>query len=115
MLVMGIIFLASSTPAKDLPNYGLWDTVVKKGGHITGYFLLSLAMLRGMRCSNHKTVLAALGFVLLYAASDEFHQAFIPGRHSTAVDVGIDMIGAILSACLWLTIGSLRRFFLTGL
>jgi VanZ family protein len=115
LLMMVIIFFASATPAKELPSFGAWDVVVKKGGHMLGYFLLSLAMLRGMRCNNCKTALVALVFVLLYASSDEFHQAFVAGRHSTPVDVGIDMIGATIGAGFWLAFARLRRFVLAGL
>ena len=45
---MVIIYLASGTPSTSLPDYGVWDTVIKKGGHMLGYALLfaSLWMLR---------------------------------------------------------------------
>ena len=29
----------------------------------------------------------------LYAASDEFHQSFVPGRGPSIIDVGIDSLG----------------------
>jgi VanZ family protein len=40
----------------------------------------------------------ALGITLLYAISDEYHQTFVPGRNGTAVDVTVDMVGALLAA-----------------
>ena len=43
------------------------------------------------------------GFCFLYACSDEFHQAFVPGRVGQFSDVLIDMIGVLLgviSVCL---------------
>jgi VanZ family protein len=33
---------------------------------------------------------------VLFGASDELHQAFVPGRQSTLIDVGIDAVGAFL-------------------
>jgi VanZ family protein len=115
LLVMVIIFLASSTPGKDMPSFGLWDTLVKKGGHMTGYFLLTLGMLRGLHRPLWKTSLIALGLVLLYAAGDEFHQSFVAGRNSTPVDVGIDMVGAFFAAFLYRTFTRFRLFIFKGL
>jgi VanZ family protein len=40
----------------------------------------------------------------LYGVTDEFHQAFVPGRGAAALDVGIDTLGAALGV--WL---ALRR------
>ncbi len=45
---MAIIFAFSSTPGKDLPNFGVLDFLVKKGGHMLGYGLLALAYWRGL-------------------------------------------------------------------
>jgi VanZ family protein len=39
----------------------------------------------------------ALVFAVLYAVTDEFHQGFVAGRHESAVDVGIDAAGALLT------------------
>ena len=37
---------------------------------------------------------AILVFVLLYAASDEWHQSFVPKRDASAFDVLTDVVGA---------------------
>ncbi len=37
VLMMAVIFTASSFPSRDLPSFGLWDRLVKKGGHMLGY------------------------------------------------------------------------------
>ena len=34
---------------------------------------------------------------IAYAATDEFHQTFVGGRHGTPVDVGIDAVGVALA------------------
>ena len=46
LLVMAMIFIASSIPSAQMPNAGAWDFIVKKGGHMTGYALLGLALVR---------------------------------------------------------------------
>jgi VanZ family protein len=86
IIMMVLIFLASSTPSVDLPSYGFWDTFVKKGGHMTGYGLLALTYWYGFNFDKKKGWLAWL-LAVLYAASDEFHQSFVPGRHPSIVDV----------------------------
>lgn len=99
VVVMAIIFTASSTPAEDLPHFGLWDTLVKKAGHAFGYGLLAAAYLRGLRRDRPIAAWmlpAALGLALAYALSDEFHQLFVPGRSASPTDVGIDAVGACL-------------------
>ncbi len=46
------------------------------------------------------TALAAFAFSALYAASDEFHQLFVPGRAGLLSDVAIDSCGAALGSAL---------------
>lgn len=43
-------------------------------------------------------VLGALSFALavLYGVTDEVHQAFVPGRSASEVDIGVDAAGAAL-------------------
>jgi VanZ family protein len=99
--MMMVIFIASATPSDKIPNYGFWDTLVKKGGHMTGYGLLAGAYWYGFGFNQKKSWLAWL-LAVLYAATDEFHQSFTPGRHPSPVDVLLfDGGGAALA--LWLT------------
>jgi VanZ family protein len=94
ILMMLVIFLASSTPSKDMPGFGSWDTIVKKGGHMLGYALLALSYAHGLGLNKKHWWMLPWLLAILYAASDEFHQSFVPGRNATPVDVGIDTIGA---------------------
>ncbi len=99
MLMMGIIFLASSTPASHLPYFGAIDLLVKKGGHAIGYALLGLAYFYAMpgRLSIPYRAVMALLMAILFSLSDEFHQSFVEGRTSTLRDVLIDTGGATLA------------------
>jgi VanZ family protein len=96
LLLMSLIFLASSIPGDRMPNAGQWDFSVKKGGHMTGYALLAVSLVYGQRKQTPKALVLALGVCFFYALSDEFHQSFVPGRNSTLIDVGIDLIGTIV-------------------
>jgi VanZ family protein len=96
-LLMAIIFGLSSTPSKEMPNFGLLDYLVKKGGHMFGYALLAVANLRGL--SGKRPWLAWM-LTVAFAASDEYHQSFVAGRHAALSDVLLfDNFGSLLG--LW--------------
>ena len=97
---MMIIFILSSQPSNELPNFDWADTIIKKGGHVIGYAILTLSYWYAFRLQENKRWLAWL-LAVLYALTDEFHQSFVPGRHSSIWDVLIfDNLGAMTS--LWI-------------
>jgi len=94
---MGIIFGFSSIPSRDMPSFGLWDLVVKKGAHMLGYGLLALMYWTGLRFDRRRAWLALL-LALIYALTDEYHQSFVPGRHPSWMDaMVIDGSGAAIA------------------
>ena len=94
LAVMALIFALSATP--DLSTgLGLWDLVLRKLAHITIYAVLWLTL---ARATDWRRPLAATAVALLYAVSDELHQAHVHGRHGTPVDVAIDAVGLALAA-----------------
>jgi VanZ family protein len=100
LLIMLAIFALSAQPASALPRFGSADFVIKKGGHMIGFGLLALAYWRGLRWNRQRIWLAWL-LAVCYAATDEFHQGYVAGRHSTPLDVVLfDGTGAALA--LWL-------------
>ncbi len=86
VVIMAVIFIASNTPSSGLPQFGSWDFIVKKAGHMTGYALLALSFWFGLGFNPRRWWLAIL-LALLYAAIDEYHQSFISGRHPSLRDV----------------------------
>ena len=100
LLLMLIIFWFSSQPGDELPNFFNWDYVVKKGSHVLGYGLLALSYLY-LFGHNPKYYSCAWMMAILFAATDEFHQSFVNGRHPSVFDVLIfDNLGAAIA--LWL-------------
>lgn len=98
--LMALIFGLSSIPSSQMPSFGLWDRLIKKGAHAIGYGFLALAYwhARQWRQEDWK---AALLLTLAYALSDEFHQAFVPGRHASITDaLLVDGSGACLALLL---------------
>jgi VanZ family protein len=118
---MCVIFAFSATPSNELPNFGSSDTIIKKGAHMLGYALLTLAYLRGLKVTSNnrsetwKFAIFSLILAALYAMTDEYHQSFVPGRNSRWTDVGIDTIGGIVGLLFWTGFPAIRRaaaFFL---
>jgi VanZ family protein len=75
---------------------------MRKGAHLSEYALLSILLLRALwalkrwQMRKFQYALVALLLAAGYAATDEFHQAFIPGRESCLRDVLIDTCGALV-------------------
>src|SRR5512142_2871160 len=86
LLWMAAIFFASATPSTQLPRFGSWDYVVKKGGHMLAYAFLGILFRRGLGW-DRRNVAGAWLLTVMYALVDEFHQSFVPGRHPSLVDV----------------------------
>ena len=100
LLVMLVIFVFSSQPSDNLPDFDWADRIVKKGGHIAGYGLLALSYWYAFAWVGNRRWLAWL-LAVLYACTDEFHQSFTHGRFPSVLDVLIfDNLGALIS--LWL-------------
>jgi VanZ family protein len=100
VVVMLAIFALSAQPQSRLPRFGWADAVVKKTGHVVGYGLLALSFRRGLGRDRNRLVPAWM-LSVLYGLTDEVHQAFVPGRQPSAVDVlFFDAAGAALALLL---------------
>lgn len=99
ILIMGLIFLASSTSGSEIPDFGRIDFFTKKLGHLIGYALLGAALFHcvsGGGSINAPRALITMSLVFLYAVSDEWHQSFTPGRNPAFQDICIDTVGGFL-------------------
>jgi len=101
-----------------------WDLIhhyIRKTGHFVGYGLVSMGFFDAWRVTlegrwrewrvrfRYAAGLALLSTLLL-ASWDEWHQSFLPGRTSSARDVGIDFCGAVTAhLVLLLLLLALRR------
>lgn len=87
--------------------------LVRKGGHLCEYAVLCVLLWRalaGLHCfhgpagskrSRWLSPSAVLG-AALYAASDEFHQSFVPTRAASVYDMQIDTAGAVFGLGVYL-------------
>lgn len=78
--------------------------LARKSAHFSIY--MTLGVLSFLAVISYEKLLFAIrlttssGICLLYAASDEFHQLFVPGRSGEVRDVMIDFSGAALGIAL---------------
>lgn len=86
----------------------------RKAAHITLYMLLFITSYFAIGSSSYFSTrkisiyMLSMLFGILFAISDEIHQAFIPGRNASAIDVLIDTIGLLIG---WLMILIVERCF----
>ena len=133
---MAVIFLASSDAASfshtsriivpvvqwffpQISPAALHEVVVavRKGAHLSEYAVLAFLIWRWDRAASQaqavrwpwQSAWRTLFFVMAYAASDEFHQHFVPSREASVVDVFIDTTGAVFALLLIWVLGRWRR------
>lgn len=87
-------------------------SLIRKTGHALGYAVLAGLIWRARRrarpegephCVRNDAVIAFV-LVVLYAATDEWHQTFTASRQGSVADVALDAAGAVAAlalACLW--------------
>ena len=85
-----LIFALSSIPHLGT-GLGTWDTVLRKGAHVTEYAVFGLLLVRAL---GREAPAFLLG--VAYAITDEIHQHFVTGRHASPIDVAIDSAGVLL-------------------
>ena len=97
-----LIFALSSIP--DLgTGLGGWDLALRKLAHAAEYAVLGALLVRATGRGG-----LALAVGTLYAVSDELHQALVPGRMGSPVDVAIDALGVACGVFLWQAVRSRR-------
>ena len=91
--------------------------LVRKAAHLSEYGVLALLVWRLVRRLSANTtgvwrwpdLVKTMLVVLVYAASDEFHQRFVPSRQASIQDVAIDTAGGFLALLLLWGVGRWRK------
>src|SRR5665647_1750894 len=76
----------------------LSDFIVRKAAHFTEYVILYMLLYRAIKIEKNASIKVfayPILIVFLYACSDEFHQAFVPGRSPAFRDVMVDTCGGL--------------------
>jgi VanZ family protein len=98
ILWMMLIFVMSAQPTLPELEEPWLDVLLKKTAHFLEYVLLAFLWWRALSGGSMRArwPLIVAGLVsILYAAGDECHQIFVPGRHGRLWDVGVDSAGVI--------------------
>jgi VanZ family protein len=105
----GLIFWLSSQ-SNPLPylTARVWDKALHGVEYAALAALLALGLDHVTRLGLRRVGLRAALLASLYGASDELHQAFVPGRSCELLDWAADTTGALLGAAL--TVVFLRRW-----
>ncbi|HWH56046.1 MAG TPA: VanZ family protein [Terriglobales bacterium] len=106
-------FLFGLDPAR----FAVWHALMRKAGHVVGYFILSVLLFRSWRATFPRLSTrwclqwAAVAFfsTALVASFDEWHQTFLPSRTGTFRDVILDSSAALVAQIVWFVIARARR------
>jgi VanZ family protein len=99
LILMGVIFFVSDQPSLN-SGLGTVDLIGRKLIHFAEYALLTFLWWRALVTvtSSGRAALIALLLSSGYAATDEYHQTFVEGRHGSPIDWAIDTAGAAVVA-----------------
>ncbi|PKM93081.1 MAG: hypothetical protein CVU80_00070 [Elusimicrobia bacterium HGW-Elusimicrobia-4] len=107
-----IIYFLSDIPGLDT-GLGIWDLILRKGAHITEYFILTILLIRAFRRSFRMSfvflIFCPSVISFLYAVSDEYHQTFIKNRCGTPWDILVDTVGILLVVYLYFKKGNYKN------
>ena len=86
---------------------------IRKAAHMTEYAVLAILVMIALIVDGIKGIklpIISAVIVTAFAATDEFHQYFIPGRSAEVMDVCIDTLGASIGlAILFFTLKVVRK------
>ena len=113
ILCMAIIFKISSMTSADLEGFPhVWDKLAHTCEYATLAGCFCLWWSRGKwSAKTWLKVLIVMGLALAYGCTDEYHQGFVDGRDSSALDLVADTLGGLIGGMVYvLIVWILNRF-----
>jgi VanZ family protein len=104
--IIGLFF-----PGADAAFLAQSEAVLRSVAHGITFFILALLVswaFTEIQVQDIRNAILTFLVCALYAASDELHQAFVPGRAGQWIDFLIDMIGVLVAITLYQIISTLR-------
>lgn len=85
--------------------------IIRKGAHFTEYCILYVLFYNVVKMykDSRQAIFISIMCTFLYACSDEFHQAFVPGRGPAFKDVMIDTSGGVFGILIVKLYEKIRR------
>lgn len=95
-----IIYAGKVISVQTVGAVGFLEFCIRKGAHFSVFFILGWLLYRGListfQSRQLKTFMVSLTVIVLYAASDEFHQVFTENRTPLIQDVLLDIVGGFV-------------------
>ena len=110
LLWAGGIWALSSIP--DLQSGLQQDFLLRKVAHGVEFAVLAMLLVWALPKPRQRTWLRYFGALILaveYAAIDEIHQGFVPGRAPSLRDVGIDAVGVLVGLLIFWLVALVRK------
>lgn len=99
-------------PVLSASEIELIHVFIRKLGHFGEYFVLSILVMQALRQETQdlspRQLALGLALTALYAVSDELHQALVPSRSASIIDVLIDAFGGTCGT-LWFQLRNLGK------
>lgn len=94
-----LIFCVSSVPGDNIPRLFSAQSLVF---HIAEYAIFAFLINRALRAYYpdwiyRRRFLWVFFLAFIYAASDEFHQSFVPNRYMSLFDLACDSLGVFIA------------------
>ncbi len=95
LIALSVVIVVASSQPVVLPQPIM---LADKFYHYVGYLVYGMTIVLAMRSfqlSVRQRLVWGIAFGLLFAASDEIHQAFVPGRNADVFDWCADALGIL--------------------
>ncbi len=104
-----LLFFLSSLPSTKIPTFGVEFEDLYM--HFMAYFVfgacLGLAFAKPAEQAWIKKFIGIAVIGIIYGATDEFHQSFVPGRTPALSDLYADSLGVLCGSWFYLKYGAL--------
>ncbi len=119
VLYMALIFFLSSIPVDEhkIADHSFARRLTQNILHIPMFGLLVFFWVKACEdngLQTKKAFIYSLAITVCYAAFDELHQSFIPGRYATLSDFSLDVIGCLAGPIVYAIYAKRHKLNLTG-
>ena len=102
MRIWNWFFRLGWSDAQILEMTAIWDYPIRKLAHMTEFGILAVLLFIVVKYyaqinTMKRRYICAWIAAVVYAASDEFHQLFVPDRSGNLFDVGVDALGVTIA------------------
>lgn len=102
MQIWNWVFHLDWSDVQILEMTAIWDYPIRKLAHMTEFGILAVLLFIAVKYyaqinTMKRRYICAWIAAVVYAASDEFHQLFVPDRSGNLFDVGVDALGVTIA------------------